>query len=269
MSERQDFIALDWVAGEIEQTLKQSARALEAFIVNRDDETQLRFCLTHLHQVHRTLQMVEFPGAALLAAEMEALAQALIQEKVHASHIDDALLVLQSATAQLPLYLEHVQQSRHGLPAALLPILNDLRAVRGESFVSESVLFAPDLSPLHAIASSGEVPVSESELSEIAQKLRQMFQIALLGVIRGNDVNKNLNFLAKVCARLVKLSDGFPPQHLWRVCIAVLEGLLNGSIEPSVAIKMLLRQVDRQIKALVDSGSTAMRRTPPEYLVKN
>ncbi|MEH6557825.1 MAG: Hpt domain-containing protein [Oceanicoccus sp.] len=269
MSERQDFIALDWVAGEIEETLKQSSQALEAFIINRDDVTKLRFCLTHIHQVHRTLQMVEFPGAALLAAEMEALAHALIQQKIHSSHVDDALVVLRHAITQFPLYLEHVKQSRHGLPAALLPILNDLRAVRGENFLSETVLFAPDLSSIHVAISDDQVSISDSELVEVSQKLRQMFQVALLGVIRGNDVKKNLNYLAKVCARLVKLSKGFPPQTLWQICIAVLEGLLNGSIEASVAIKMLLRQVDRQVKALVDSGAAGMRRAPPEDLLKN
>ena len=35
----------------------------------------MRFCLTYLHQVQGTLQMVEFYGAALLAEEMEFVAR--------------------------------------------------------------------------------------------------------------------------------------------------------------------------------------------------
>lgn len=268
MTERQDFIALDWVAGEIGETLKQAAEALEAYVANPDDATRLRFCLTHIHQVQGTLQMVEFFGAALLAEEMEGLAHALIQGSIHSSHVDDALGVLKNAIQQLPRYLEKVKESRHGLPAALLPVLNDLRAVRGESLLSETVLFAPDIQSSENKGTS-TLSISQSELQDVAPKLRQMFQIALLGLIRGNDLKKNLNYLAKVCGRLVKLSEGYPSQPLWHVCIALLEGLLNRSIASSVAVKILLRQVDRQIKEIIDLGEPALEKSPPADLLKN
>lgn len=268
MSERQDFIALDWVAGEIGETLSQAAQALEAYIANRDDATKLRFCLTHLHQVHGTLQMVEFFGAALLAEEMESVAESLSQNTIHGSHVDDALEVLSNAIAQLPVYLEKVKESRHGLPATLIPVLNDLRAVRGESLLSETVLFAPQMASSSSNM-AGDLQLSAAELVTIAHKLRKMFQIALLGFIRGNDVKNNLNYLAKVCARLAKFTEGFPSQPLWKVCIAVLEGLLNGSIKSSVAVKILLRQVDRQIKGIIDEGQAALETSTPDDLLKN
>lgn len=269
MGERQDFIALEWVAGEIGETLNQAAQALEAYIANRDDVTKLRFCLTHIHQVYGTLQMVEFFGAALLAEEMEGLAHALAQGTIHESHTEDALSVLQNAIEQLPKYLERVKESKHGLPATLLPMLNDLRAVRGESLVSETVLFAPDMSSPAKHETSAELQLQGAELTEVAHKLRQMYQIALLGFLRGQDLRKNLNYLAKVCARLAKITDGGPSQALWKVCIAALEGLLNNSIEPSVAVKILLRQVDRQIKLVASHGESALQQPVPEDLLKN
>ena len=67
MSDRHDYLALDWVRGEIQETLNQAQQALEAFVDNPNDSTRMRFCQTHLHQVCGTLQMVEFYGAALLA----------------------------------------------------------------------------------------------------------------------------------------------------------------------------------------------------------
>ena len=94
MVERRDYVALDWVAGEIGDTLTQAVQALEAYISNRDDATKLRFCLTHIHQVHGTLKMVEFFGAALLAEEIEKVAESLSKGQIHDSHIDDALQVL-------------------------------------------------------------------------------------------------------------------------------------------------------------------------------
>jgi chemosensory pili system protein ChpA (sensor histidine kinase/response regulator) len=269
MSERRDYVALDWVAGEIQETLTQATQALQAYIANRDDTTKLRFCLTHIHQVHGTLKMVEFFGAALLAEEMEALAQALTLGAIHDSHIDDALKVLNNAIAHLPVYLDRVKESRQGLPSSLLPILNDLRAVRGENLLSETVLFAPDLTVSKVEGKAAKLLVEGNELKDVVHKLRQMYQIALLGLIREQEIRKNVNYLAKVCARLSKLSAGRAGQPLWQVCIAVLEGILNSAIEPSVAVKILLRQVDREIKLLLENAEAALEKAPPEHLLKN
>ena len=82
MGNNHDYIALDWVKGEIKQTLSQAQIALEAFVNDRNDTPQMTFCLNHIHQVHGTLQMVEFYGAALLAEEMEKLCQAIIEDRV-------------------------------------------------------------------------------------------------------------------------------------------------------------------------------------------
>ncbi|MGB1221460.1 MAG: Hpt domain-containing protein, partial [Alcanivoracaceae bacterium] len=88
MSDQHDYLALDWVKGEIQETLNQSQQALEAYVENPDDSTRMRFCQTYLHQVVGTLQMVEFYGAALLAEEMEKLAASLLDGKV--SQVEDA-----------------------------------------------------------------------------------------------------------------------------------------------------------------------------------
>ncbi|MFT7129676.1 MAG: chemosensory pili system protein ChpA (sensor histidine kinase/response regulator), partial [Gammaproteobacteria bacterium] len=269
MSERRDYIALEWVAGEIRETLDLASQELESYIGNRGDISKLRFCLTHIHQVQGTLKMVEFFGAALLAEEMEGVVNALLQGAIHDSHIDDALFVLRNSITQLPLYLERVRESRHGLPVALLPVLNDLRSVRGESLLSETALFVPDMSGQSTVNENQGLAVTGVELEEVAHKLRQMFQIALLGLIRNRELKKNVNYLAKVCARLTKLTNGCLSQPLWKICIAVLEGLLNGSIDTSVSIKILLRQVDREIKLIIDNGESALLKAPPEKLIKN
>ena len=82
MADNHDYIALDWVRGEIAQTLVQARTALEVFVEDQSDLTQITFCLNYIHQVHGTLQMVEFYGAALLAEEMEKLCQAMLEGKV-------------------------------------------------------------------------------------------------------------------------------------------------------------------------------------------
>jgi len=112
-------------------------------VENPEDATRMRFCLTYLHQVYGTLQIVEFYGAALLAEEMEKLAQALLDGSVQ-QHVTDAHEVLMRAILQLPTYLDRVKEGKRDMPVIILPILNDLRASRGEKLLSETSLFKPD-----------------------------------------------------------------------------------------------------------------------------
>ena len=264
--ERRDYIALEWVASEITETLAQAATALEEFLHNREDATRLRFCLTYIHQVYGTLKMVEFAGAAFLTGEMEEVVQCLLSHKISDAQLDDALHALQAALIKLPSYLQQLLAQRRDAPAVLLPMLNDLRAVRGEALITESAVFAPILPP---VVRSGGAPSADSDLPDIAKKLRQMYQLALLNYLRNHEPRENLNYLAKVCARLAKLAAGQAPEALWTICIALFEGLLNRSIQPTAAVKALLRQVDSQLKLFADQGAAALALEPPATLLKN
>src|SRR5210317_1821685 len=134
-----DANVLSWVKSEIDETLSQARSALEVYVENTEDESQLRFCLNYLHQVLGTLQMVELYGASMAAEEMEQLTEALLENKV--SNREDAYEVLIRGILQLPDYLEQLMNGQPDMPMVLLPLLNDLRASRGESLLSENALF--------------------------------------------------------------------------------------------------------------------------------
>ncbi len=268
MGDRHDYVALEWVKGEIAETLKQARQALEAFVENREDSTRLRFCLTYVHQVHGTLQMVEFYGAALLAEEMEHLAQALMENRV--GDQGEALEVMMQAILQLPAYLDSIQSARRDLPMVVLPLLNDLRAARGEKLLSETSLFAPDLSG-RAPALSGESidRLNTAELPVLLRKLRQMQQAALIGLIRNQDLPTNLNYLARVFARLEALGQDAPLGALWQIAAGLIEGLANGGVAHGTSVRTLLRQLDKELKRLVSEGADGFNRAAPDELTKN
>src|SRR5574344_1384157 len=106
MGERHDYVALEWVRGEIAATLDQARQALEGFVEQPEDVTGLRFCLNHVHQVHGTLRMVECQGAVRLAEDMELVLRALVDGQLAVG--DEALQLLMQAILQLPGYLERV-----------------------------------------------------------------------------------------------------------------------------------------------------------------
>ena len=268
MGDRHDYVALEWVKGEIAETLKQARQALEAFVENPQDSTRMRFCLTYIHQVHGTLQMVEFYGAALLAEEMEQLARALLDGRV--SSQAEALEVLMQAILQMPAYLDRIQSARRDLPMTLLPLLNDLRAARNEKLLSETSLFVPDMSArLPALSTEFVTQRQTADLPALLRKLRQMLQVALVGVIRNQDLPTNLGFMARVFARLEMLCKDAPLGALWQIASGVVEGLASGGVANGTSVRTLLRQVDRELKRLVEQGADGINQAAPDELIKN
>lgn len=268
MADNRNFAALEWVTGEIDETLKQARQALEAYVENPQDSTRIRFCLTHIHQVHGSLQMVEFYGAALMAEEMENLAEAMMNDRV--KNAEEAQEVLMRAILQFPLYLDKVQSTRRDHPVMVLPLLNDLRTVRGESLLTETKLFTPNLAAARSVTGA-RLPQAQDNLQFLAmmEKFAKMYQYAAAGVLRGVKLDENLVYLVKVFDRLHKLTQGTAKQSLWKIALALAEGLANDSIEFSASIKNLLRQINREIKILQKHGIKALDVTAPEELLKN
>ncbi|WP_300656615.1 Hpt domain-containing protein, partial [Pseudomonas sp.] len=268
MGDRHDYVALEWVKGEIAETLKQARQALEAYVENPQDSTRMRFCLTYVHQVHGTLQMVEFYGAALLAEEMEHLARALMEGRVASQ--GEALEVLMQAILQLPVYLDRIQTARRDLPMVVLPLLNDLRAARGEKLLSENSLFSPDMSaraPALSDESLGELRTAE--LPILLRKLRQMLQVALVGLLRNQDLPTNLGYMARVFGRLETLCKDAPLGPLWQIASGLVEGLASGGVVNSPSVRTLLREVDKELKRLLDQGADGINQPASDELTKN
>ncbi|MAT66250.1 MAG: hypothetical protein CMN57_11475, partial [Gammaproteobacteria bacterium] len=260
-----DFSTLKWVKSELDETLRQARQALEAFVEDPEDDSQLRFCSAHLHQVSGTLQMVEFYGASMLAEEMERLLLAL--QKGGIAQKDEALELLMRGILQLPDYLDRLIAGYQDIPLVLLPLLNDLRAVQGESLVSENALFSPDIDaalPQSALAETGD-----AALDELARGQRHAYQVALLGWFRGRDVAASLEQMETVLARLQAASASPQARRLWWIARGLVQSLRADRLEVSMATKLLLGQVDRQIKRVIDAGEAVLQQEPPVELLKN
>jgi len=268
MADNRNFAALDWLIHEISETLQEAQQALEAYVENSEEVVKLRSCLTYIHQVHGSLQMMEFFGAAMLADEMERLTYAMIQGAV--SNVGEAQEVLMRGILQFPNYLEQVKFSRNDNPLVILPLLNDLRAVRGESLLTDTKLFVPNLAPAKKIIGTRSAAALDNvQFQSMALKLRQMFQYAAAGFIRAVSAEENLSYLQKVFVRLHKLTQGTARQPLWDICLALAEALETDVLEMSASVKNLLRQLDKEIKILAVYGVKSLDTYTNDELIKN
>ncbi|MBD9612034.1 Hpt domain-containing protein [Pseudomonas sp. PDM02] len=267
MGDRHDYVALEWVKGEIAETLKVAHQAIETLLDDPQATHALSECLACIHQVHGSLQMVEFYGAALLAEEMEQLTAALQQNRV--IHRDEAIHLLLQAIGQLPIYLDRVQGARRDLPLVVLPLINDLRSARGESLLSETSLFTPQLPDLPPLDDEALALLEPADLPNVLRKLRQMLQMALVGLLREQDDDTHLGYLSTVFSRLEGLCGNAPLSPLWHVASALVEGMRGGSIANSPALRSLFKDADKELKRLLEQGMSAINQPAPPELLKS
>jgi chemosensory pili system protein ChpA (sensor histidine kinase/response regulator) len=263
-----DFTTLNWVKQELDETLRQARQALEAYAEDTADSSLMRFCATYLHQVQGTLRMVELYGAAMVVEEMERVAQALLDNQIR--NKDDAFEALLRGTMQLPDYLERLQSGHKDIPIVLLPLLNDLRACRGEKLLSEGVLFTPDLTvALPAAVKGPERPLADAELRIVAGRLRLNYQAGLVKFLRDQTSNLAITGMLNALDGLTSISTQAEARRLWWVASGLLEAIRAGSVTANAAVKLLFGRLDREIKRLVDVGEAGFAAEPPREMLKN
>src|ERR1700676_3186234 len=257
------------VAKELAATLNDARASLEAYAERSDQQALLEKCADQLHSAHGVLRLVEVYGAALLAEEMEHVTRYLLSSDNDQKRQVDGLDALMRAMVQLPTYLERVLSGGRDLALVLLPLLNDLRSVRGSPLLSEGTLLLLNLKsdqPAQPQPQQGAPPIT---VEQWARRLRPRFQIGLLGYIRGERTVQNLEILAKVAERLEQVATTQPVFQLWWVVGALLEAVRANGIEGSASLKRLLGQADRQIKVLYEIGEARYCENPPIDLLNN
>ena len=260
----------DIVGREVNATLAEARGALETYVEQPDNVTLLERCAQDLHQVQGVLRVLEIYGAALLAEEMEHVAQYLLATHSERKSQAESLDALMRAMVQLPSYLERVLAGGRDLALVLLPLLNDLRAVRGNALLSEGTLLLlnlkSDQQAQPQASAPGEAPLT---IEHWARRVRARYQVGLIGWIRGERVEQNLAILGAVAHKLEQIATRQPVFQLWWVIGAVIEALQEKGLEGGQSIKRLLGLGDREIRRLYEQGEARYAQSPPVELLNN
>lgn len=260
--------ALQAVGRELSASLGEVRGLLEAAAERIGDDQSLVNVAELMHLVRGALRVVDIGGGALLAEEMEASARTLARS-TDRRQVEDGLDALLRGAMQLPDYVERVLAGGRDLAMILMPLLNDLRAVRGASLFSEGTLFALNLSSSAQPADRGAGPGTGAPLVPVVRRLRPRFQSALLTLLRGESGSRPVAVLGAVAAEVEAAATTTPVYQLWWVVGAVLEALESGGLDDSAAIKRLLGQADRELKRLMDLDESRYAETPPVELLNN
>jgi chemosensory pili system protein ChpA (sensor histidine kinase/response regulator) len=242
-----DYTALGWIKPELDETLRQARMEIEAFAEDPSDASRMRFCASYLHQVQGTLRMVELYAPAMVAEEMEQLAQAL--QAGQARDRDEACATLMRGVVLLPDYLERLQGGHKDIPIVLLPLLNELRAARGETGLSESVLFSPDLQ--RPLPSTVQAPTVDSRQARgaTATPLLAKLQDALAAWPEDGAPASAAAIAAAIEGLLAQAGDESGRRMLW-VASSVAGALRDGALPPTPALRQAFASVEREARHL-------------------
>ena len=259
------------VSAELGKTVNQARVVLEDAVEGRNTRQALERCAGHLHEAGGVLKIVGVYGGALLTEEMEHVCRFMLQRGHDKKTLTDCLEALTRAMVQLPAYLERLMAGGRDIALVLLPMLNDLRAVRGQALLSESTILLLNRAPQATVTLAQRGADPSEDFVVLSRKIRPAFQLALLGLLKadGDAARAHLQKLQNMALAFETAAARDDVYRLWWVVGGVLEALLGGGLELSVSVKRLLGQADRRIKKVIDSGLDVFDKEPVTELLNS
>ena len=223
------------IVAEIEQSLGQ-------YLESREDRQALQLAKDRLQQLSGTLSLLELGGAELLIGEVLLLVEQINDQPV--TELSEHFYAIKRGLYVTERYLECVEQDEHKAPEVLLPEINELRKQLKRHPLSEGDFY---YGSTQGVRASLAKPLTPKDPELMARRLRQMYQIGLLGYLRDTS-DANLTLMHKALARLDRLYIGQDTYNFFWIAAAALEACEQGRLSSSYERKYLLARLDRQIK---------------------
>ena len=261
MSETHDHSKIKWIKGELDQVVLQARTALEDYTDGVGESKLMSTCGQCLHQVKGTLQILELQGATMLAEEMELVANSIADGSIAQDYVGHAAEALMQGMVRLPDYLEKLQDGALDHPAIILPLINDLRIVRGADLLSEIELAAPEIE--QKLTHREEVDEEgSSRLPRVAKRLRHKYHLCLLKWFYNTDPIVGIEGLKVILERLQDVSGTGQVRSLFQVARAALAAPLENLESPNTSLKLLFGNVDRELKRIIKEGERPVAEAP-------
>lgn len=262
--------SFDLVKSEIEQTIRHAETSLERFQENRESGEDLQNCVDYLNQLRGIFVLVELRGGTLLCKEAVAVANDV---PVGASDDKNILLTtLSTALFILRRYVEYYHQQREDHPELMLPVINELRIARGETPHPESVFFELDTAQRPDFCAgviAQPLDLSDAEFEAYARRMRLMFQVALVGVIRERNEVVSKKLIARAARGFARLCGDGQLKQLWCLLAVVADTMTDRAMGFNQARKRLLMRIERYGRDMVYVGRTTARRTLDEAIIRD
>jgi len=259
-----DLAPLTWVKSEIDLALERAEEALTQY-ESVADNTQFKFCRTHVHQVHGALSIVGLDGVTQITESLEAALLALEEGNLAAD--GETVPVLRQAMQAIRQYLDELMAGEPNQPLRLLPAHLALAGLRGSVRAQPSDLFFPDLSLRPPKRAEAVAPLSPEVLQRVLKAERMRYEKGLLSwLTKPAEAEAGRQLMLDALARIEATQDTPAARSFWWAAQAFVEALADPGISTSAGINQVSSRIDLQIRRLLEGSSNVAERLMREAL---
>jgi chemosensory pili system protein ChpA (sensor histidine kinase/response regulator) len=260
-----DLGPLTWVKGEIDLALQRAEEALGQHEAGAAG-TPLKFCRTHVHQVHGALSIVGLDGVTQVTESIEALLTAI--EDTSLASDAAAIAALRQAFSGVRLYLDDLMVGEPNQPLRLLPVYLSLAARRGVATAHPCDLFYPDLSQRPPRRATPQAAVLDPDQLKHALKSERMrYQKGLLSWLKKPaEAEAGRQLMRDAVAGIELHQETQAARSFWWVAGAFLDARAEPGIGADASARQLCSLIDAQIRRLLDGSNNVAERVMREAL---
>ena len=236
--------SLNIVRPELSRLLRQ-AQADFALAIQPDSDGQPRAaCAAALRQADGVLRLLELADAAQLAREIAAVLGAPPSED------PAALAGVARALQVLARYPEYLAGHERAVPELLLEEINAMRALQSLPALPETG-FQPECATAVCHCPAQDPGPARAADADLPRRLRHLYQVGLLGVIRGHGDPIHLRLMQRAAERMLGLTGGGAAGEYWWLLGGVLDGFAGGALLPGRERLRALSRGDAVFRDLV------------------
>lgn len=259
LEESQFAASLGLVKNEIANSLDVAAGQLDLYSETGNADNFRQF-LVEIQQVRGTFKMLNFRAGERLCEEFAESGRRSGDEMLS----DNALSAFTQGIVYLKRFMEILSSGLAAPPSLLVPSINQIRKVRGDSELPDSYFFLVNLRP--------EIKAPRQDKGPMAipyKKACQMFRAGLVGLVKKKLKRKDaIVYMVKVIRRFEYSSRGKPSWLYWYAVSAGVEALAQPVFELSPSRVKLLTILDKQLQKVAASDGAALAEKQPDWLLK-
>ncbi len=224
------------------------------------DTAAVADCQALLHEAWGAATLCELTGLRLLFDEAAAVVRATARGDLD---WDAANAALRDAFDIVPKLLDWLVQGGQDNPCLLIPEITALRVLQRKPPVYEYQVL-PDIDwPPFPI---GAVNLASRVRPEDLKHVLHLYQLGLVGTLRGDDRDRGLEILMRCAGRLADISAADIERDYWTVYQLVLASFASGGVALRPDRLRLLAAVEKQLRSLAGIRTAVRANSYPEGL---
>ena len=257
-AESQFAASLSLVKSEIASALDQAASQLDMYSETGSQDNLTGF-LEEVQQVRGTFKLLDFRAGERVCEELAESVRVARGEKLSM----DTLGAFTQAIMLMKRYVDLLASGTALAPSLLIPVINQVRQERADPLLPEAYFFLVNLRP----TIKSPKPVAGA-IRFPYRRARQLFQLGLLGLMRGKGRKGPVEIMLRAIHRYEKASRGGASWLFWQVVVGALESLGQDNFEMTPQRLKLLGQLDKQVRLVQESEGRAFAEKQPDWLLK-